>query len=70
MPVHSGSFTEVGRGALWGASRPLSPSSHPPAALEEADDEEVLLIEDTLSSHTDLMDNEPVLYEVQKQFMR
>ncbi|XP_066120060.1 ATP-binding cassette sub-family C member 3 isoform X1 [Saccopteryx bilineata] len=41
-----------------------------PAALEDADDEEVLLIEDTLSSHTDLMDNEPITYEVRKQFMR
>ncbi|XP_008569047.1 PREDICTED: canalicular multispecific organic anion transporter 2 [Galeopterus variegatus] len=34
------------------------------------EDEEVLLIEDTLSNHTDLTDNEPVMYEVQKQFMR
>lgn len=33
-------------------------------------DEEVLLIEDTLSNHTDLTDNEPVLYEVRKQLMR
>ncbi|CAK6438290.1 unnamed protein product [Pipistrellus nathusii] len=48
----------------------LEENSRTAAALEEADDEEVLLIEDTLSSHTDLMDNEPVLYEVQKQFMR
>ncbi|KAF5915974.1 hypothetical protein HPG69_003047 [Diceros bicornis minor] len=39
------------------------------AALEIVDDEEVLPIEDTLSSHTDL-ENEPVMYEVQKQFMR
>lgn len=38
-------------------------------ALQSAD-EEVLLIEDTLSNHTDLTDNEPVLYEVRKQFMR
>uniref|UniRef100_A0A8D2A9F3 ABC-type glutathione-S-conjugate transporter n=1 Tax=Sus scrofa TaxID=9823 RepID=A0A8D2A9F3_PIG len=38
---------------------------------QEADkDEEVLLIEDTLSNHTDLTDNEPITYEVQKQFMR
>ncbi|XP_036307045.1 ATP-binding cassette sub-family C member 3 isoform X1 [Pipistrellus kuhlii] len=48
----------------------LEENSRTAAALEEVDDEEVLLIEDTLSSHTDLMDNEPVLYEVQKQFMR
>ncbi|KAM6175201.1 ATP-binding cassette sub-family C member 3 isoform 2-T2 [Erethizon dorsatum] len=34
------------------------------------DDEEVLLIEDTLSTHTDLTDTEPALYEVRKQFMR
>ncbi|XP_014689382.3 ATP-binding cassette sub-family C member 3 isoform X1 [Equus asinus] len=40
------------------------------AALETVDDEEMLLIEDTLSSHTDMMENEPVMYEVQKQFMR
>ncbi|XP_044104616.1 ATP-binding cassette sub-family C member 3 isoform X3 [Neovison vison] len=38
-------------------------------ALESTEDEELLLIEDTLSNHTDLTDNEPVLYEVQKQFM-
>ncbi|XP_029783715.1 canalicular multispecific organic anion transporter 2 isoform X2 [Suricata suricatta] len=38
--------------------------------LEDTDDEEVLLIEDTLSNHTDLTDNEPVMYEVRKQFMR
>ncbi|XP_008059021.2 canalicular multispecific organic anion transporter 2, partial [Carlito syrichta] len=34
------------------------------------EDEKILLIEDTLSNHTDLMDSEPVTYEVQKQFMR
>lgn len=39
-------------------------------AFEDPDDEQVLLIEDTLSSHADLMDNEPVMYEVRKQFMR
>lgn len=39
-------------------------------ALEDKEDEEVLMIEDTLSNHTDLTDNEPVTYEVQKQFMR
>ncbi|KAB0394515.1 hypothetical protein E2I00_015647, partial [Balaenoptera physalus] len=39
-------------------------------ALEDREDEEVLLLEDTLSNHTDLTDNEPVTYEVQKQFMR
>uniref|UniRef100_A0A8D2ABT1 ABC-type glutathione-S-conjugate transporter n=1 Tax=Sus scrofa TaxID=9823 RepID=A0A8D2ABT1_PIG len=39
-------------------------------ALEDKEDEEVLLIEDTLSNHTDLTDNEPITYEVQKQFMR
>ncbi|XP_034882734.1 canalicular multispecific organic anion transporter 2 [Mirounga leonina] len=38
-------------------------------ALEDTEDE-VLLTEDTLSNHTDLMDNEPVMYEVQKQFRR
>ncbi|XP_032727951.1 canalicular multispecific organic anion transporter 2 isoform X1 [Lontra canadensis] len=38
-------------------------------ALENTEDEELLLIEDTLSNHTDLTDDEPVLYEVQKQFM-
>ncbi|KAK2494136.1 hypothetical protein MC885_020262 [Smutsia gigantea] len=37
--------------------------------LQDADDE-MLLIEDTLSDHTDLTDSEPVTYEVQKQFMR
>lgn len=61
---------EVGMGASRELAGLLSPSSRPAAALEEADNEEVLLIEDTLSSHTDLMDNEPVLYEVQKQFIR
>ncbi|VFV41650.1 canalicular multispecific organic [Lynx pardinus] len=39
-------------------------------ALEDTDEEEVLLIEDTLSNHTGLTDNEPVMNEVQKQFMR
>ncbi|XP_057569930.1 ATP-binding cassette sub-family C member 3 isoform X1 [Hippopotamus amphibius kiboko] len=39
-------------------------------ALEDKEDEEVLLVEDTLSNHTDLADDEPVTYEVQKQFMR
>ncbi|XP_006972048.1 ATP-binding cassette sub-family C member 3 [Peromyscus maniculatus bairdii] len=33
-------------------------------------DEEVLLVEDTLSTHTDMTDNEPSIYEVRKQFMR
>ncbi|XP_037350168.1 ATP-binding cassette sub-family C member 3 [Talpa occidentalis] len=40
------------------------------AALEDAKDEMVLLIEDTLSDHTGLMDNAPVMYEDKKQFMR
>ncbi|XP_078230310.1 ATP-binding cassette sub-family C member 3 isoform X3 [Callithrix jacchus] len=35
-----------------------------------AEDEEVLLVEDTLSNHTDLTDNDPVTFAVQKQFMR
>ncbi|KAM9748173.1 ATP-binding cassette sub-family C member 3 [Dama dama] len=39
-------------------------------ALEDKEDEGVLMIEDTLSNHTDLTDNEPVTYEVQKQFLR
>lgn len=39
------------------------------AALQNAN-EEVLLLEDTLSTHTDLTDNEPAIYEVRKQFMR
>lgn len=43
--------------------------SFPAAALQDAD-EEVLLVEDTLSTHTDLTDNEPSMYEVRKQFMR
>ncbi|XP_031208632.1 canalicular multispecific organic anion transporter 2 [Mastomys coucha] len=38
-------------------------------ALQSAN-EEVLLLEDTLSTHTDLTDNEPAIYEVRKQFMR
>uniref|UniRef100_A0A8C2VPQ5 ATP binding cassette subfamily C member 3 n=1 Tax=Chinchilla lanigera TaxID=34839 RepID=A0A8C2VPQ5_CHILA len=38
--------------------------------LENNEDEEVLLIEDTLSTHTELTDTEPALYEVQKQLMR
>ncbi|KAM4822942.1 ATP-binding cassette sub-family C member 3 [Urocitellus parryii] len=38
-------------------------------ALPQADEEE-LLIDDTLSSHTHLTDSEPVTYEVQRQFMR
>lgn len=45
---------------------------HPPlpsAALENGD-EEVLLIEDTLSTHTDVTDTEPALFQVQKQLMR
>ncbi|XP_039332235.1 ATP-binding cassette sub-family C member 3 isoform X1 [Saimiri boliviensis] len=39
-------------------------------ALEGVEDEEVLLVEDTLSNHTDLTDNDPVTFAVQKQFMR
>ncbi|XP_042637031.1 ATP-binding cassette sub-family C member 3 [Orycteropus afer afer] len=39
-------------------------------ALEDRKDEKVLLTEDTLSNHTDLTDNEPVVYEVRKQFIR
>ncbi|XP_063562335.1 ATP-binding cassette sub-family C member 3 isoform X2 [Gorilla gorilla gorilla] len=39
-------------------------------ASEGAEDKEALLIEDTLSNHTDLTDNDPVTYVVQKQFMR
>nr|XP_013004976.1 canalicular multispecific organic anion transporter 2 isoform X2 [Cavia porcellus] len=38
-------------------------------ALENGD-EEVLLIEDTLSTHTDVTDTEPALFQVQKQLMR
>ncbi|XP_010618468.1 canalicular multispecific organic anion transporter 2 isoform X1 [Fukomys damarensis] len=38
-------------------------------ALEE-EDEEMLLIEDTLSTHTDLTDTEPALAEVRMQFVR
>ncbi|XP_040856624.1 ATP-binding cassette sub-family C member 3 isoform X2 [Ochotona curzoniae] len=38
-------------------------------ALQGTEDD-VLLIEDTLSNNTDLTDNEPVMYEVRKQFMR
>ncbi|XP_021067908.1 canalicular multispecific organic anion transporter 2 [Mus pahari] len=38
-------------------------------ALQNAN-EEVHLLEDTLSTHTDLTDNEPAIYEVRKQFMR
>lgn len=41
----------------------------PTAALEDKEDEGVLMIED-INNHTDLTDNEPVTYEVQKQFMR
>ncbi|XP_054441471.1 ATP-binding cassette sub-family C member 3 [Pteronotus mesoamericanus] len=51
-----------------GADPPEEDSSI--AALNNPEDEEVPLIEDTLSSHTDLVDNEPVMYEVQKQFTR
>ncbi|KAM5274228.1 ATP-binding cassette sub-family C member 3 [Ctenodactylus gundi] len=36
----------------------------------DSGDEELLLIEDTLSTNTDLTDNEPALYEVRKQLMR
>uniref|UniRef100_A0A667IL47 ATP binding cassette subfamily C member 3 n=1 Tax=Lynx canadensis TaxID=61383 RepID=A0A667IL47_LYNCA len=42
----------------------------PEKNLKEGNEEEVLLIEDTLSNHTGLTDNEPVMNEVQKQFMR
>ncbi|XP_036912751.1 ATP-binding cassette sub-family C member 3 isoform X2 [Sturnira hondurensis] len=38
--------------------------------LDNPGDEEVPLTEDTLSNHTDLMDNEPVTNEVQKQLKR
>nr|XP_033816969.1 canalicular multispecific organic anion transporter 2 isoform X3 [Geotrypetes seraphini] len=34
------------------------------------DEEEILLADDTLSNHTDLTDNEPVVNEVRKQFIR
>uniref|UniRef100_A0A4X2LSV0 ATP binding cassette subfamily C member 3 n=1 Tax=Vombatus ursinus TaxID=29139 RepID=A0A4X2LSV0_VOMUR len=36
----------------------------------QEEDSEILLMEDTLSNHTDLTDNEPVTNEVRKQFMR
>lgn len=55
---------------LQGELAELSPSSNPTAALEGAEDNEALLIEDTLSNHTDLTDSDPVTYAVQKQFMR
>uniref|UniRef100_A0A8C9D2F8 ATP binding cassette subfamily C member 3 n=1 Tax=Panthera leo TaxID=9689 RepID=A0A8C9D2F8_PANLE len=42
----------------------------PEKNLKEGNEEEVLLIEDTLSNHTGLTDHEPVMYEVQRQFMR
>ncbi|XP_049715652.1 ATP-binding cassette sub-family C member 3 isoform X2 [Elephas maximus indicus] len=65
---HNGPFAEFIRNYA-----PGEDERHPEAsktALEDAGDEEVLLIEDTLSNHTDLTDNEPITYEVQKQFMR
>ncbi|KAM9597584.1 ATP-binding cassette sub-family C member 3 [Trichechus inunguis] len=63
----NGSFAEFIRNYA-----PDKDERHPDSkiVLENAEDEEVLLIEDTLSSHTDLTDNEPIMYEVQKQFMR
>uniref|UniRef100_A0A8C0ZMU8 Canalicular multispecific organic anion transporter 2 n=1 Tax=Castor canadensis TaxID=51338 RepID=A0A8C0ZMU8_CASCN len=61
---HDGSFANFLRNyALDENMEPLE------AALENVD-EEMLLIEDTLSTNTDLADNEPVVYEVRKQFMR
>ncbi|XP_053766774.1 ATP-binding cassette sub-family C member 3 isoform X2 [Desmodus rotundus] len=39
-------------------------------ALDSPEDEEVPLIEDTLSIHMDLMDSEPVMNEVRKQLQR
>ncbi|KAM6164011.1 ATP-binding cassette sub-family C member 3 isoform 1-T1 [Rhynchocyon petersi] len=39
-------------------------------ALGEVEEEEVLLLDDTLSSHTDLTESEPLMYEVRKQFIR
>ena len=59
-----------GIAGLCRVSLPTSPFCLPTAALEDKEDEGVLMIEDTLSNHTDLTDNEPVTYEVQKQFMR
>ncbi|NWZ27832.1 MRP3 protein, partial [Asarcornis scutulata] len=38
--------------------------------LTMVEEEEVLLAEDTLSIHTDLADNEPVMNEARKQFLR
>ncbi|XP_037664364.1 canalicular multispecific organic anion transporter 2 isoform X2 [Choloepus didactylus] len=46
------------------------PKEDSKTVLDDVEDEEVLLIEDTLSDHTDLTDYEPVSYEVQKQLMR
>ncbi|XP_006889523.1 PREDICTED: canalicular multispecific organic anion transporter 2 [Elephantulus edwardii] len=40
------------------------------AALGDVDEEDVLLLDDTLSNHTDLTDTEPLIYEVRKQFIR
>lgn len=34
------------------------------------DEEEVLLAEETLSNHTDLVDNEPIANEARKKFIR
>ncbi|XP_036735437.2 ATP-binding cassette sub-family C member 3 isoform X3 [Manis pentadactyla] len=64
---HNGSFANFLRNyAPAGVEEHLEDSR---TVLQDADDE-MLLIEDTLSNHTDLTDNEPVTYEVQKQFMR
>ncbi|XP_021095960.1 canalicular multispecific organic anion transporter 2 isoform X2 [Heterocephalus glaber] len=64
---HNGSFANFLRN--YSPDEDQEPHKDHRMALE-VEDEEVLLIEDTLSTHTDLTDTEPPLYEVQEQFMR
>ncbi|XP_023573947.1 canalicular multispecific organic anion transporter 2 isoform X1 [Octodon degus] len=67
---HDGSFANFLRNYTFSEEEEEEKLENHRMVLEDRD-EEVLLIEDTLSTHTDLTDTEPVsLSEVRKQFMR
>ncbi|XP_036912753.1 ATP-binding cassette sub-family C member 3 isoform X4 [Sturnira hondurensis] len=67
---HSDSFANFIHNYAPGKGKEHPEEDSRTAGLDNPGDEEVPLTEDTLSNHTDLMDNEPVTNEVQKQLKR
>lgn len=73
MSYHSANFIPYVNGSLT-----FVPVPHPPYLTfllicffcPVLDEEEVLLAEETLSNHTDLVDNEPIANEARKKFIR